>query len=318
VRPLAAYEDGRGGYRVEAVSTAPGQRSRRLRLRARGIVFAASSLGTQDLLFRLRTSGSLPRISAALGCGVRTNAESLIGVRFPGSPVDLSQGIAIGSGVYIDQHTHIEATRYPRGSDAMALLSTVLTRGRPGVARWFAWLLALARMAVRRPWTTLRTLQPFGWAREVIIFLCMQTVDGQLTMKLRRPWYWPFAQRLSTSGPRIPTFIPAANDFAAKAAQAAGGVAMTSLSEILFNIPMTAHCIGGAAIGASPATGVCDARQRVFGYRNMYICDGSVLAANLGVNPSLTITALAEHAMSHVPSAACQQWDAIGEEAPHA
>jgi cholesterol oxidase len=314
VRPLMQQEEGAAGYEVETVSLAKGSRGGKRCITCRGVVFAASSLGTQELLLRLKEKRSLPRISDALGLHVRTNAESLIGVRFPGSAEDLSRGVAIGSGIYIDEHTHIEATRYPAGSDTMGLLTTVMTLGRPGWTRPFTWLATLARMLLTRPWTTVRVLFPRGWARETMIFLCMQTLDGHLTMRLKRRWFWPFSKRLATDGQKIPTFIPAANDFALKAAKATGGVAMTSMTEILLNIPMTAHCMGGAAMGHDRSDGVCDGRNRVFGYRNMYVCDGSVLGANLGVNPSLTITALAEHAMSHVPPAAEQRWDAIGEE----
>jgi cholesterol oxidase len=135
-------------------------------------------------------------------------------------------------------------------------------------------------------------------------------------MSLKRRWYWPFSRRLATAGERIPTNIPAANEFALRAAMATGGVAVTSLTEIILNIPMTAHCMGGAAIGGNRDHGVCDARGRIFDYRNMYIADGSMLGANLGVNPSLTITALAEHVMSHVPAAAEQQWLATGVDLP--
>jgi cholesterol oxidase len=314
VRPLMQSEDGSYGYEIVTVSSAKGSRGQRDRLTCRGVVFAASSLGTQDLLFRLKEKKSLPRISDALGHHVRTNAESLIGIRFPGSAVDLSKGIAIGSGIYIDEHTHIEATRYPSGSSTMALLTTVMTLGRPGWTRPFAWLFALSRMLLTRPIATLRLLVPFGWARETMIFLCMQTLDAHLTMKLKRRWFWPFSRQLATDGDKIPTFIPAANEFALKAAKATGGIPMTSLTEIMLNIPMTAHCMGGAAMGHNPAEGVCDGRNRVFGYRNMYICDGSMFGSNLGVNPSLTIAALTEHAMSHIPVSAEQKWDAIGEE----
>jgi cholesterol oxidase len=149
-----------------------------------------------------------------------------------------------------------------------------------------------------------------------MIFLCMQTLDAHITMKLKRRWFWPFSRQLATDGNKIPTFIPAANDFALKAAKATGGIPMTSLTEILLNIPMTAHCMGGAAMGHNCTDGVCDGKNRVFGYRNMYICDGSMFGSNLGVNPSLTIAALTEHAMSHIPVSGEQKWDAIGEEIP--
>lgn len=314
VRPLEAREDGSAGYEVEAVSLAGPSRGQRRRITCRGVVFAASSLGTQELLFRLKEKKSLPRISDALGNHVRTNAESIIGIRFPGSKVDLSKGIAIGSGIYVDEHTHIETTRYPNGSDTMGLLSTVMTLGRPGWTRPVTWIATLAKLLLTKPLTTMRLLSPFGFARETMIFLCMQTLDGHLTMRLQRRWFWPFSKQLTTHGKKIPTFIPAANAFAVKAAKATGGVPMTALTEILLDVPTTAHCMGGAAIARTRADGVCDGKNRVFGYYNMYICDGSMLGANLGVNPSLTITALSEHAMSHIPSLDRQRWDATGME----
>jgi cholesterol oxidase len=301
VRPLAGLADGGAGYEVEVLGVSGPERGRRRRFQCRGVVFAASSLGTQELLLRLKAKGSLPRISDVLGRHVRTNAESLIGVRFPGSPVDLSRGVAIGSGIHIDQYTHIEAVRYPAGSDAMGLMTTVMTLGRPGWTRILTWAATLGKLLLTRPVTTLRSLRPRNFARETMIFLCMQTVEAQLTMQLKRRWFWPFARQLASHGERIPTFIPAANAFAIKAARASGGVAQTSMTEILFNVPTTAHCMGGAVMGRTREEGVCDGRNRVFGYQNMYICDGSVLGANLGVNPSLTITALTEHAMSHIP-----------------
>lgn len=313
VQPLAGREDGAAGYAVEMVSLAA-RAGRRRSLRCRGVVFAASALGTQELLFTLRAKGSLPLISDALGKHVRTNAESLIGVRFPGSPIDLSRGIAIGSGIHVDQHTHIEAVRYPRGSDTMGLLTTVMAPDRPGRNRIVAWAAALIGLLARRPLTALRVMSPFRFARETMIFLCMQSVDGHLTMRLKRRWFWPFSRCLTSHGKKIPAFIPAANDFARKAAKATGGIPQTSMAEILLNIPMTAHCMGGAAMGRTRGDGVCDGKSRVFGYYNMYICDGSMLSANLGVNPSLTIAALTEHAMSHVAGRSEQSWNAIGKE----
>ncbi len=151
------------------------------RFTCRGVVFAASSLGTTELLFRLKEKGSLPAISDQLGKHIRTNSESLIGVRIPGSRDDLSKGVAIGSGIYIDEHTHIEAVRYPGGSDVMGFLATTLTGGRPGSARVWLWLRNLALSMLRHPLKTVRLLQPFGWARECIILLCMQAVDATST-----------------------------------------------------------------------------------------------------------------------------------------
>ncbi|WP_372864368.1 GMC oxidoreductase [Spongiibacter sp.] len=300
VRPLGAA-DGSDGYEVTAVSSTSLMPLRKRRWRVRSVVFAASSLGTQELLFKLRDRGSLPNISSQLGRRVRTNAESLIGVRLPGDP-QMDKGIAIGSGVYLDEHTHIEATRYPRGSDAMGLLVTAMTRGNTGATRIAVWLKTILKLLFTRPIQGARMLVPFGLASQTIIFLCMQTLEGHIDMRYQRPWYWPFKKSMVSHGEKIPAYIPQASDFAQRAADKLGGMAGSLLTEVLFNIPATAHCMGGAAIGKNAEEGVIDERNRVFGYRNMYICDGSMLAANLGVNPSLTITALTEHAMSHIPA----------------
>jgi cholesterol oxidase len=281
----------------------------RRRLTSRGIIFSASSLGTMELLFSLKGKRSLPAISDQLGRYVRTNSESLIGVRIPRSPDDLSKGVAIGSGVYIDEHTHIEAVRYPDKSDTMGMLATILTGGRTGHGRVGLWLKNLVVSLALHPIRTIRLLQPIKWARESVILLCMQALDGHIDMRWERHVYWPFRKFLVSRGSRVPTFIPAANEFAEKFAKVAGGTAMSMLPEILFDVPGTAHCLGGCVIAGSPAEGVIDSRHRVFGYRNMYVCDGSVVAANLGVNPSLTITALSERAMSFIPPASLATWD---------
>jgi cholesterol oxidase len=303
VQPLEGAEDGSAGYEVRTKKSTGWFGYPHRRFTCRGVIFACSALGSMDLLFRLKQRGSLPEVSDQLGNRVRTNAESLIGVRVPGCSEDLSKGIAIGSGFHLDEHTHIEATRYPAGSDAMALLSTLLTGGRAGWTRVVLWLKTVAVSLLRHPWKTVRCLHPFGWARESVILLCMQTLDGHIDMRLRRPWYWPFHKVLVSQGRGIPTFIPQANEFASKLAEMIGGTPMSMLTEILFNIPGTAHVLGGCPMGASRDDGVVDHRNRVFGYRNMYVCDGSVIAANLGVNPSLTICAITERAMSFVPPA---------------
>jgi cholesterol oxidase len=308
VKPLNGMTDGSSGYEVSTVkSTATFNRHHR-RFTCRGVVFSASSLGTMELLFHLKEEGSLPAISDQLGRRVRTNSESLIGVRVPGSKEDLSKGVAIGSGVYIDEHTHIEAVRYPDGSDTMGMLATILTGGRPGPGRIGLWIRNLFVSLLSHPIKTLRILQPVGFARECVILLCMQALDGHIDMQWERHIYWPFRKFLVSRGQKVPTFIPQANEFAQKFAQMAGGTAMSMLPEILFDVPGTAHCLGGCVIGGSPANGVVDYRNRVFGYKNMYVCDGSVVAANLGVNPSLTITALTERAMSFIPPASGTTW----------
>ena len=309
VKPLDGAAEGGKGYRVSTEkSTAFFARNPRS-FTCRGVVFAASALGTMELLFRLKARKSLPQLSDQVGRYVRTNSESLIGVRVPGTKDDLSKGVAIGSGIYIDEHTHIEAVRYPNGSDSMSAWTTILTGGRPGPGRVGLWLKNLLASSILHPIRTFRVMQPFGWARESVILLCMQALEGHIDMCWGRSLFSPFRKTLVSRGQRIPTFIPQANEFAQKMAQAAGGTAMSMLPEILFDIPGTAHCLGGCVIADSPQNGVVDYRHRVFGYKNMYICDGSVVAANLGVNPSLTITALTERAMSFIPPAAQMTWN---------
>jgi cholesterol oxidase len=309
VKPLSGEADGAAGYAVQTENSMAWISRQPRTLTSRAVVFSASSLGTMELLFRLKDNGSLPRISSRLGKHVRTNSESIIGARVPRCAEDLSQGIAIGSGIHIDEHTHIEAVRYPRGSDTMGLLTTMLTDGRPGMLRIAMWAKNMLGHLLLHPVKALRLFRPWGWAREATILLCMQAVEGHIEMRWQRPWFWPFSKMLVSRGNKVPTYIPKANEFARKFADVAGGTAMSMLPEILFDIPGTAHCIGGCVIADSPEHGVVDQHHRVFGYRNMYICDGSVLASNLGVNPSLTITALAERAMSLIPSAKETQWN---------
>ncbi|HVJ06380.1 MAG TPA: GMC family oxidoreductase N-terminal domain-containing protein, partial [Candidatus Saccharimonadales bacterium] len=260
VKPLEGSSTGARGYEVHTVDSLAFFRKHPRRFTTRNIVFAASSLGTTELLFRLKEIGSLPAISDQLGKHIRTNSESLIGVRIPGYLDDLSKGVAIGSGVYIDEHTHIEAVRYPAGSDAMSFLSTMLTGGRPGPGRIALWMKNVVLSLLRHPWKTLRILQPFGWARECIILLCMQALESHIDMCWQRPWFWPFRKFLVSRGQKVPTYIPRANDFAEKFARMAGGTAMSMLPEILFDVPGTAHCLGGCVIAPTAAQGVVDSR----------------------------------------------------------
>ena len=296
LRPLDGAT-GATGYELTVERSTAWLRKDRRTLTAKHVVLSGSALGTMDLLMRAKQRGSLPNVSPRLGHDVRTNAESIVGVRFPGAKLDMSRGIAIGSGIHIDDHTHIEATRYSRGSDVLGLVATLMVSGR-GWGRIFAWLAS----AVRHPIKFARAAWPFGFARQTLIFLVMQTLDATLRMRLRRRWFWPFGRLLCTEGTRIPTNIPQANAFVERAAAELGGIPITSSFEILFDMPMTAHCIGGCVMGADAEHGVIDAQHRVYHYDNLYVVDGSAVGANLGVNPSLTITALAERAMSFIPA----------------
>jgi cholesterol oxidase len=300
VRDLRPLEG--GGYEL-TIERSTGWSSARRTLRARGVVVAAGSYGTVDLLMRCKDRGALPGLSPSLGTYLRTNSEALLGVRSRDPDVDHSKGIAITSGVFVDDKTHIEVVRYPRGSDAMAPLATVLTEGGGRIPRWLRWI----GTAIRHPLQFLRSIVPFGWAQKTAILLVMQPVDNHLRYELRRPWYWPFAKKLDSApgeGEPAPTYIPIANLVAKRLAKKMNGVPQSGLLEVVLGKASTAHILGGCPIGLTEQDGVVDPQSRVFGYEDLYVVDGSVIPANLGVNPSLTITAMAEHAMAHVPARA--------------
>ena len=276
------------------------------RFTAGGVVLAGGVLGTVPLLLRCRERGTLPDLSPLLGHYVRSNSEAIIGASTWDRSKDFSQGIAITSGLYVDDHTHVELVHYSKGSDAMGPLATVLTDGGTRLTRPLRWL----GQIVRHPLAFLRTLVPFGWARRTVILLVMQTLDNFMRLARRRRWYWPFSRRLTSEQTtpagarrqvRVPAYIPAANDLARRMAAKMHGFAESGIHEVLLNVPLTAHILGGCVMAESAADGVIDPHGRVFGYENLYVTDGSMIGANLGVNPSLTITALAEHVMSHVP-----------------
>jgi|HubBroStandDraft_2_1064218.scaffolds.fasta_scaffold09542_4 cholesterol oxidase len=288
-----------GGYEL-TIEKSTGLRHPRRTLRARQVVMSAGSLGTVELLMKSRERGSLPRLSNALGSYVRTNSEALLGVRSRRNDVDYSRGIAITSGVYIDDKTHVECVRYSDGSDALAPLATVLTDGGGPLPRWMRWLGAIAK----DPVSFLRTLIPFGSARRGVVLLVMQPIDSHLRYVLRRSPAPPFEKVLDTErgdAPPVPIYFPQAQEIARRMAKEMDGIPQSGLIEVLLNKATTAHILGGCPIGLTPETGVVDVQGRAYGHEGLYIVDGSIIPANLGVNPSLTITAMAEHAMSHVP-----------------
>jgi cholesterol oxidase len=294
VRPL---DD--GGYRVDARWT-KAKLSRRTATKtftAEHVVFSAASLGTQRLLHRLKVEGDLPRLSDRLGHLTRTNSESILGAIAPDLSVDYSQGIAITSSFHPDDHTHIEPVRYGKGSNFMSLMQTVLTDGDGPQPRWRTWL--------REMWAQkreVRNLYDFRhWSERTVIALVMQSLDNSITtFPKKTPLGWVMSSRQGHGKPN-PTWIPAANDAVRRMARIMGGTEGGSIGEP-FNRPLTAHFIGGCAIGDSPDTGVVDPYQRVYGYPGLHVVDGSAVSANLGVNPSLTITAQAERAMAYWPN----------------
>ena len=269
--------------------------------RARGVVVAAGPLGTNKLLQQCRLEGSLPRISSRLGELVRTNSESILTVTVPEDyPEDLIKRVAITSSIYPDPHTHIETVTYGDDGDSMRMLYTLLTGDGTRVTR----PLKLLAQLVRHPERLAKVLFAKHWSRRTIILLVMQTLDNAIALRPRKGPFGSFWLQTEQDPERPnPTFIPIANKAAEWFAKRTGGIAQSSVTEALFNIPSTAHILGGAVIAPGPEQGVVDAGQRVFGYENLLVCDGSAIPANVGVNPSLTITALAEHAMSLVPAA---------------
>jgi cholesterol oxidase len=210
---------------------------------------------------------------------------------------DFSRGVAITSSIHPDPVTHIEPVRYGRGSNAMGLLATILV-GPGRLPRPLRFLLA----AARHPRTFVRSLSVRRWSERTIILLVMQSLDNSLRIMLRGNRRGPHLRSTQGHGEPNPTYIPVGHRAARLAAEAIGGVAGGSLNESILDIPITAHILGGCCIGDGPATGVIDPYQRVHGHPGLHVCDGSAVSANLGVNPSLTITAMTERAMSLWPN----------------
>jgi cholesterol oxidase len=297
IRPLGPH--GEEGYEVESVATGRLFRRDRRVQRVRGVVVAAGALGTNKLLQRCKLSGSLPRVSDRLGELVRTNSEAILAVTVPRGHEDLSKRVAISSSIYPDPDTHIETVTYGKAGGSMNALYTLMVGDGTRLTRPVKLLGAL----LRHPLRLARAMWPVGWSQRTIIILVMQTLDNAIALRPRKTLFGGLRLQTEQDPERPnPTFIPVANQFAEWLAERTGGVAQSSVMEAAANVPSTAHILGGAVIGASSAEGVVDARQRVFGYDNLLVCDGSAVPANVGVNPSLTITAMAERAISLVPA----------------
>ena len=266
---------------------------------AKGVIVAAGALGTMRLLFQCKQNGSLPNLSSNLGKVVRTNSEVMVGARARNNDHNYAEGISITSSVFVDEVTHIEPVSYPAGSGAMFWLATLLTDGgtlltRPLKHFW---------NCLRHPLNLIRAHSPFKWAQQVVILLVMQSLDNCLELSWKRRWWWPFrrsfASRRTTRA--TPMYINAANDAARGIAKRMNGIPQSAITEVLGNIPLSAHILGGCVIGKDAKHGVVNEKGQVFGYDNFYITDGSIIPANLGVNPSLTITAMAEYVMGNIP-----------------
>ncbi|WP_193514022.1 GMC oxidoreductase [Streptomyces griseoloalbus] len=307
---VSVTEDSRGGYAVATLPTDNRRKDKGRTLRARRVVLAAGTYGTQTLLHRMRAGGQLPHLSDRLGELTRTNSEALVGAqtddrryrRATGAPkADFTRGVAITSSIHPDENTHIEPVRYGKGSNSMgglSILQVPYAGGGSGTARVLGWL----GNAARHPWLLLRSLSNRRWSERTIIGLVMQSLDNSLTTYLKPSGV---GRGLLTArqghGAPNPKQIKAATDGASALAAEINGFAGSNVGE-LTGMPLTAHFLGGCPIGGSRDTGVIDPYHRLYGHPGISVVDGAAVSANLGVNPSLTITAQAERAMSYWPN----------------
>lgn len=291
VKPLDG-ESGKTGYMIRFRSSTKWF-SRSQTVKARGVVFAGGVLGTLPLLLRLSRK-SLPRISKRLGYDIRSNNEALIGITTPDNSPDLSKGIAIGSILEVDENSHLEPCRYGNGSGAWrpVLMPAI---NEPNFFRRISKL-TLKILSDPLGWLRVYTVKDFG--KSTVFLLFMQSIDS--TIRFRKS-VWGISSAVSEG--KAPTaFIKKAHELSEMYAREINGKPLTIFTETLTGIPSTAHILGGCVMGDSPETGVIDKNNRVFGYENMLVCDGSMISANPGVNPSLTITAISERAMSLIPA----------------
>ncbi|MEV0638856.1 GMC family oxidoreductase [Streptomyces sp. NPDC050619] len=304
---VSVTDDSRGGYAIATLATDDRRKAKGRTFKARQVVIAAGTYGTQTLLHRMKTGGQLPYISDRLGELTRTNSEALVGAqttnrryrKATGEPkVDFTRGVAITSSVHPDANTHIEPVRYGKGSNSMGGLSILQVPYAAGSSRALAWL----RNAARHPFLVLRSLSNHRWSERTIIGLVMQSLDNSLTTYLKPDGV---GKGLLTAcqghGAPNPKQIKAASAGASAIAAEINGFAGSNVGELM-GTPLTAHFLGGCPIGSSRETGVLDPYHRLYGHPGISVVDGAAVSANLGVNPSLTITAQAERAMSYWPN----------------
>lgn len=304
-RLVPINEDGSSGWMVETESVDKILFRKKTTLRARNIVLAGGVLGTLKLLLECRDKHqTLTRVSPLLGHQVRTNSEVFTGSSDPDSrrTVPYSHGIAISSIFKVDDRTAIEPVRYPVGSNFMRLLATPLVSDPSEFRRTLKFLWRI----VTRPIEFLKLTFNPRWAETSVIFLVMQDLDNRIRVKYGRSLFTLFRSGLVSEreegSEKVPSEIPAANHFTEWFSQRVGGTAQCAVTQVTVNIPTTAHILGGCPMGDSPSNGVIDQEHRLFGYSGVWVCDGSAVPANLGVNPSLTITAMTERAMTFIPA----------------
>ena len=261
------------------------------------VVVAAGTYNTQKLLHKMKLDQVLPKISDQLGKLSRTNSEALTGSIMPKGGTDFSKGSAITSSFFPDDHTHVEPVRYGKGSNFMGMLQTVMTDGVNIKDRRRQWL----RQVITKPSLVLKIMDVRQWSERTVVALIMQNVDSAISVNSKRGI---FGYRLTSKNDSLipnATYIPAANEVARRIAENNGGIAGGHIGDLV-NAPFTAHFVGGCVIGDSISNGVIDPYHRVYNYPTMHVVDGASVTANLGVNPSLTITAQAERAFSMWPN----------------
>ncbi|MGW3954297.1 GMC family oxidoreductase N-terminal domain-containing protein [Streptomyces sp. NPDC004752] len=304
---VSVTDDSRGGYAVATLPTDDRRKGEGRTFTAHRVVLAAGTYGTQTLLHRMKANGQLPYVSDRLGELTRTNSEALVGAQTDDrryrkahgtAKADFTQGVAITSSIHPDADTHIEPVRYGKGSNSMGGLSILQVPYVEGSSRVSAWL----ANAARHPWQVARSLSNRRWSERTIIGLVMQSLDNSLTTYLKPAGVGKglLTARQGHGAPN-PQQIKAASEAASALAQEINGFPGSNMGELL-GTPLTAHFLGGCPIGDSRETGVIDPYHRLYGHPGISVVDGAAVSANLGVNPSLTITAQAERAMSYWPN----------------
>ncbi len=288
VLPLS--KNGEEGYIVKWKSSTKFFK-RKGEFKTKGVIFSGGVLGTVPLLLKLKNY-SLPNLSEKIGVGIRTNSESLLGVTSTEKEAVFSEGIAISSILHTDEHSHVEPVRYPSGSSFWRIMMAPALTGD----KWYVRLHKIITEIFRNPVKWFKLFFVKDWAKQTQILLFMQTLDS--TLRFSRGFLGMKSEM--DKGKTPSAFIPEAHSIAKKFAEKVNGTPVALLSETLMGIPTTAHILGGACMGKDKEEGVIDKDNKVFSYENMYVCDGSMISANPGVNPSLTITALTERAMSKI------------------
>ncbi len=304
IRPLYGPQPDGARYEVIYEKTTDWLFKRKTAVRTKNVVLSAGVLGTVNLLLKCRDElKTLPKLSPRLGHMVRSNSEALLGVTARESDVDYSQGVAITSHFWIDDVTSVEPVRYPKGSGMMRLLAVPLV-DMAGTTVWER-VKAFVAEGVKRPYDFIKAKILPNWAHDSTILLIMQTVENRMRLKRGRSIFTLWRQGLVTERDRslpIPAVVEAGRAVVERFAARTNSIAQSTVNEVLLNTPSTAHILGGCGIGADEQSGVIDIKHEVFNYPGLYVADGSVIPANLGVNPSLTITAMAERAMALMPS----------------